>query len=49
MNVVEKVGQSAIVQEVLSQECSGKQEVDLQDVGFKAFVNTLATNSMKVE
>ena len=49
VSVVEKVGQSAIVHEVLAKECSGKQEVDLQDVGFKSFVNTLATNSMKVD
>ena len=49
IKVVEKVGQSAIVQEVLAQECTGKDEVDLQDVGFKALISTLAKESFKVD
>jgi hypothetical protein len=49
IKVVEKVGQSAIVQEVLAQECTGKNEVDLQDVGFKALISTLAKESFKVD
>merc|ERR1712106_879719 len=36
IKAVERVGQSASVHEVLLQECSGKNEVDLQNVGFKA-------------
>lgn len=49
IKVVEKVGQSAVVQEVLEQECLGKDEVDLQNVGFKALISTLAKESFKVD
>ena len=49
INVVEKVGQSALVQEVLAQECTGKDEVDLQNVGFKALISTLEKESFKVD
>ena len=49
IKVVEKVGQSAIVQEILAQECTGKEEVDLQNVGFKALISTLAKESFKVD
>lgn len=49
IKVVEKVGQSAVVQEVLEQECLGKDEVDLQNVGFKALITTLAKESFKVD
>ena len=49
VSVIEKVGQSAIVHEVLAQECTGKKEVDLEAVGLKAFVSTLASNSTKVD
>ena len=49
INVVEKVGQSSLVQEVLAQECTGKEEVDLQNVGFKALISTLEKESFKVD
>merc|ERR1719209_1692809 len=49
IQVVEKVGQSATVQEVLSEECTGKNEVDLQNVGFKALMTTLEKESFKVD
>merc|ERR550519_3203610 len=49
IKAVERVGQSASVQEVLLQECSGKNEVDLQNVGFKALTSTLAKESFKVD
>ena len=49
IKVVEKVGHSAIVHEVLAQECTGKDEVDLQNVGFKALISTLAKESFKVD
>jgi len=34
---------------VLLQECSGKNEVDLQNVGFKALISTLSKESYKVD
>ena len=49
IKAVERVGQSASVQEVLLQECTGKSEVDLQNVGFKALISTLAKESFKVD
>merc|ERR1719445_1139039 len=49
IKAVERVGQSASVQEVLLQECSGKSEVDLQNVGFKALISTLSKESFKVD
>merc|ERR1712106_764633 len=49
IKAVERVGQSASVQEVLLQECSGKNEVDLQNVGFKALISTLSKESYKVD
>ena len=49
IKAVERVGQSASVQEVLLQECAGKTEVDLQNVGFKALISTLSKESFKVD
>jgi len=49
IKAVERVGQSASVHEVLLQECSGKKEVDLQNVGFKALISTLSKESYKVD
>jgi hypothetical protein len=49
IKAVERVGQSASVHEVLLQECTGKKEVDLQNVGFKALISTLAKESFKVD
>jgi len=49
IKAVERVGQSASVHEVLLQECSGKNEVDLQNVGFKALISTLSKESYKVD
>merc|ERR1719266_1029920 len=48
IKAVERVGQSASVHEVLLQECIGKKEVDLQNVGFKALISTLSKESFKV-
>ena len=41
--------QSATVHEVLQQECQGKKEIDLQNVGFKALISTLEKESFKVD
>ena len=49
IKAVERVGQSASVHEVLLQECIGKKEVDLQNVGFKALISTLSKESFKVD
>merc|ERR1712180_18289 len=49
IKAVERVGQSASVHEVLLQECTGKKEVDLQNVGFKALISTLGKESFKVD
>ena len=49
LKAVERVGQTAVVQQVLTQECAGKKSVDLQDVGFKALISTLQTESFKVD
>jgi len=49
IKAVERVGQSASVHEVLIEECTGKREVDLQDVGFKALISTLGKESFKVD
>merc|ERR1719474_707799 len=49
IKAVERVGQSAVVQEVLAQECTGKDEVDIQNVGFKALISTLRKESFKVD
>lgn len=49
IKAVERVGQSASVHEVLLEECAGKREVDLQNVGFKALISTLAKESFKVD
>jgi len=49
IKAVERVGQSATVHEVLLQECMGKKEIDLQNVGFKALISTLEKESFKVD
>merc|ERR1719191_2212991 len=49
IKAVERVGQSATVHEVLLQECQGKKEIDLQNVGFKALISTLEKESFKVD
>lgn len=49
IKAVERVGQKAMVHEVLLQECMGKKEVDLQNVGFKALTSTLAKESYRVD
>ena len=49
IKAVERVGQSATVQEVLQQECAGKKEIDLQNVGFKALISTIEKESFKVD
>merc|ERR1719370_12210 len=49
IKAVERVGQSASVHEVLLQECIGKKEVDLQNVGLKALISTLSKESFKVD
>jgi hypothetical protein len=49
LKAVERVGHTAIVQQILTQECAGKKTVDLQDVGFKALISTLQTESFKVD
>ena len=37
------------IQEVLEQECMGKKEIDLQNVGFKALISTIEKESFKVD
>ena len=49
IKAVERVGQSSTVQEVLQQECQGKKEIDLQNVGFKALISTIEKESFKVD
>ena len=49
IKAVERVGQSATVHEVLQEECMGKKEIDLQNVGFKALISTIKKESFKVD
>ena len=49
IKAVERVGQSSTVQAVLEQECLGKKEIDLQNVGFKALISTIEKESFKVD
>lgn len=49
IKAVERFGQSATIHEVLVQESSGKSEIDLQNVGFKALISTLEKESFKVD
>ena len=49
IKAVERFGQSATIHEVLVQESSGKSEIDLQNVGFKALISTIEKESFKVD
>ena len=56
LRVVERVGESATVQQVLTQECAGVQSGPVSDhsksldnVGFKALLTTLSNVSHKTE
>ena len=50
LKAVERVGHTATIQQVLTQECITKNNtVDIQDIGFKALISTLTKESFKVD
>ena len=49
VKAVERIGKSALVSQVLADECAGKEVADLTDVGFKALMTTLSNETYKTQ
>ena len=49
LKAVERIGKSAVVNQVLTEECEGKKDVNLTDIGFKALMTTLSSETYKTE
>ena len=48
LKAVERIGKSAVVNQVLIDECTSSS-ADLSDIGFKALLTTLSSESYKTE